>query len=230
MTGIPDAEVFAALKAFQKDQSLKSTGEAKPGDETEKSLNREASKTPEGSYVVWRTVGDNRVRESHRDLEGTIRSWQDDPDPGEEINCRCWAEPVQAQNQRENLCEQLAEELRIAEIRRDGFHEDLKEAIEEYNAALREWQQAQQEYLEVAGKYAIDVGMSAERSIFGIAATVATALLEYPEFKQAKERLDKAKERFDAARAQMEYLQKEIESINAEIRRIENEMQKQACQ
>jgi SPP1 gp7 family putative phage head morphogenesis protein len=40
----------------------------------------------------WRTQRDNRVRPTHRALEGTIRTWDQSPLPGEEQNCRCWAE------------------------------------------------------------------------------------------------------------------------------------------
>jgi SPP1 gp7 family putative phage head morphogenesis protein len=49
------------------------------------------------SYV-WRTARDNRVRDSHYDLEGTSFTWESGGDavegnPGEPINCRCQAEP-----------------------------------------------------------------------------------------------------------------------------------------
>lgn len=54
---------------------------------------------------IWRTVGDERVRDEHDHLEtvsdpglgGTPFSYDNLPDeglPGEPINCRCWAEPV----------------------------------------------------------------------------------------------------------------------------------------
>lgn len=49
---------------------------------------------------VWRTSRDERVRESHRQLEGTTQRWDDPPTvgvrqvhPGEDYNCRCTAEP-----------------------------------------------------------------------------------------------------------------------------------------
>jgi SPP1 gp7 family putative phage head morphogenesis protein len=51
------------------------------------------------SYV-WRTVGDERVRETHADVDGETFSWDNPPDetdgnhPGEDYQCRCWAEPV----------------------------------------------------------------------------------------------------------------------------------------
>ena len=93
ITGIPDAGVFAALRAFQKDHGLRPTGTARPGDATTRALNEATRKAPKGRYI-WRTVGDDRVRTSHAAFNRTVRSWKDDPDPGEEINCRCWAQPI----------------------------------------------------------------------------------------------------------------------------------------
>lgn len=44
---------------------------------------------------VWRTMGDERVREEHAVLNGNTYSWEDPPDggPGEAIMCRCYSEP-----------------------------------------------------------------------------------------------------------------------------------------
>ena len=50
------------------------------------------------SYT-WRTVGDDRVRPSHRALNGQVFEWSDPPaegHPGQPINCRCSAIPVVA--------------------------------------------------------------------------------------------------------------------------------------
>lgn len=46
---------------------------------------------------VWTTVGDERVRSEHDDLNGQQFNYSDPPDeglPGEPIQCRCTAEPV----------------------------------------------------------------------------------------------------------------------------------------
>ncbi len=50
---------------------------------------------------IWRTSRDERVRASHRELEGTKHSWDDPPTvgqrqvhPGEDYNCRCTPDPV----------------------------------------------------------------------------------------------------------------------------------------
>ena len=37
----------------------------------------------------WMTVGDERVRSSHKALDGDIRTWEQSPKPGQEIQCRC---------------------------------------------------------------------------------------------------------------------------------------------
>jgi SPP1 gp7 family putative phage head morphogenesis protein len=45
----------------------------------------------------WQTQKDNRVRDEHRELQGTEHSWQSGANgvfPGEPINCRCWAQAV----------------------------------------------------------------------------------------------------------------------------------------
>ena len=50
---------------------------------------------------VWRTVGDERVREEHAELDGEVFDYDDPPVvegedalPSEPVCCRCWAEPV----------------------------------------------------------------------------------------------------------------------------------------
>ena len=49
---------------------------------------------------IWRTVGDERVRDTHEEVDGQFFSWDsppsetDDNHPGEDYQCRCWAEPV----------------------------------------------------------------------------------------------------------------------------------------
>ena len=95
ITGIPDDALFNALKKFQQDHGLNATGAARPGDETVKALDAEFAKTPDG-YYIWRTVEDGKVRAVHAQYNRTIRSWADAPDPGEDYNCRCWAEPIDA--------------------------------------------------------------------------------------------------------------------------------------
>ena len=55
------------------------------------------------SKFVWRTSEDERVRESHADLDGETFDWDDPPEdedtgetitPGSAVNCRCSSDPV----------------------------------------------------------------------------------------------------------------------------------------
>ncbi|MBL8637897.1 MAG: hypothetical protein JNN09_05320 [Alphaproteobacteria bacterium] len=88
-----DRGVFEALKAFQKDHGLPATGTAKPEDDTIKRLNQLSQTEPDGFYI-WRTVEDGKVRAAHAQYNRTMRAWSDAPDPGDDFNCRCWAEPL----------------------------------------------------------------------------------------------------------------------------------------
>jgi SPP1 gp7 family putative phage head morphogenesis protein len=98
VTAIPDAAVFSALKAFQKDHGLQATATAKPHDKTVEALNAETEKQEASNEkYIWRTVQDDRVRSSHRQREGKVFSWNNSPEggaPGEDYNCRCWAENI----------------------------------------------------------------------------------------------------------------------------------------
>ena len=49
-------------------------------------------------YYIWHTCGDNKVRSSHAELDGTIHSTDEEIFPGEEYGCRCWAEEVGDEN------------------------------------------------------------------------------------------------------------------------------------
>ena len=57
---------------------------------------QQVAKTPTGTrFYIWRTSGDDRVRERHSAREGGIYDWNAPPEgghPGEEYGCRCTAE------------------------------------------------------------------------------------------------------------------------------------------
>lgn len=58
------------------------------------------------THFVWRTSGDSDVRPTHRKLNGKAFRWDDPPEcdpghhalPGAIWNCRCWAEPLFAED------------------------------------------------------------------------------------------------------------------------------------
>lgn len=78
---------MARAKLIARDQVLKFHGELNHSRQTELGI----------ETYIWRTVKDNRVREEHAELEGETFSWDAPPEPGhpgEDYNCRCFAEPV----------------------------------------------------------------------------------------------------------------------------------------
>lgn len=48
------------------------------------------------THFIWRTAGDERVRDEHAPRNGVTYSWANAPEggPGQPINCRCYPEPV----------------------------------------------------------------------------------------------------------------------------------------
>lgn len=63
-------------------------------------LNGELNRTRQQALGVdsftWRTVGDERVRDEHEELDGESFQWSAPPSegiPGQPVNCRCTAEP-----------------------------------------------------------------------------------------------------------------------------------------
>ena len=74
-------------KIIARDQVLKFNGE----------LNGARQKALGIEGYIWRTVKDERVRDTHQELDGELFSWDAPPEPGhpgEDYNCRCYAEPV----------------------------------------------------------------------------------------------------------------------------------------
>lgn len=96
ITDIPDQRMFDALKSFQRMNGLRPTGQLRPDDETATAINAALADAP-NSYYIWRIVEDGKARAAHAQYNRTIRSWNASPDPGEDFNCRCWAEEIPKQ-------------------------------------------------------------------------------------------------------------------------------------
>lgn len=56
-------------------------------------INRARQEAVGVKSYIWRTAEDERVRDSHRRLNRTVRLWSSSPVPGQEANCRCTAQP-----------------------------------------------------------------------------------------------------------------------------------------
>lgn len=111
--GEPDPEFWAGLRAFQRAHMIPFADTTGPGSVTVRVMNEDlAALEAEGALYIWRTAGDDKVRGEHAARSGKIFSFAAPPDgeqPGEDYNCRCWAEPL---NPSRHL---LAEEARRAQ-------------------------------------------------------------------------------------------------------------------
>jgi len=61
-------------------------------------LNQQRSQNLGVEEYVWRTAGDERVRDSHKSKNGKVFRWDDPPKdtghPGQDIQCRCVAQAI----------------------------------------------------------------------------------------------------------------------------------------
>lgn len=125
MNGIPDPALVESLKEFQHHYDLPVSGAVRPQDKTVTLLNEKLSEKPSGQYR-WKTVGDNKVRADHAELADTVRDWSQSPDPTEDYNCRCWAEPVE---QEPDGCYGLRERF-------EELQAEVKDLSEKFNDLL----------------------------------------------------------------------------------------------
>ncbi|HEU4839514.1 MAG TPA: hypothetical protein VFS88_08910 [Micavibrio sp.] len=73
ITGEMDEGCWKALSAFQRAHMIPFTDTAGPGSVTERVMNEElAALEAEGSFFVWRTADDDKVREEHAQRAGRV--------------------------------------------------------------------------------------------------------------------------------------------------------------
>ncbi len=71
--------------------------------------NNETADNHSTTHYIWRTAGDGKVRDRHADNNGKTFSWDNPPNgihPGEDYNCRCWAEPYHREENEKEFSEQ----------------------------------------------------------------------------------------------------------------------------
>jgi|SRR5215813_9063932 len=117
-TAIPEAQINAMVRTYT-NRAMRYRAETIARTEALTSLHEgqrqalqqamAAGINPGSVRYIWRTAGDNRVRDSHAEMEGEVRpegepfisgdgnylEYPGDPKapPEETINCRCWLEP-----------------------------------------------------------------------------------------------------------------------------------------
>ncbi|MFP4097878.1 MAG: phage minor head protein [Alphaproteobacteria bacterium] len=93
-----------------------------------------------GEHYIWRTVKDSDVRPAHAAREGKIFSWTNPPEgghPGEDYNCRCWAETVKRNCDKEKArVTELEKQVKDLTERFNDLLLRLQELIDEGNALI----------------------------------------------------------------------------------------------
>ncbi len=93
-----------------------------------------------GEQYIWRTVKDGDVRPAHAAREGKIFSWTNPPKgghPGEDYNCRCWAEVVKRNCDKEkDRVTELEKQVKELSERFNDLLLHLQELIDEGNALI----------------------------------------------------------------------------------------------
>lgn len=93
----------------------------------------EAKDNPQ-NYYIWRTEGDDLVREEHAQRDGEIFAWDEPPSgghPGEDYNCRCTAEEFSLERYRfinypQELLKQVTKNLMDEEGSEEYIYLDTK--------------------------------------------------------------------------------------------------------
>ena len=219
MTGIPDAALFNGLKNFQKQNDLRVTERIRPQDETIRKLNAAVQNLPDGHYI-WRSVDDDKVRSSHAELNGTLRRWGDSPDPGEEFNCRCWAEPVKGAvpipphkpncRLQKDAHEQAVEKHQLLESKKKNLTEEIERLIKENNDSVEELQKT----LGIQIATAI-LGLPVERfGVFGeVLQRMFGSILSDANLKEA----DRIGKSLAVIRKKIEYKRRQSELVTAQL-------------
>ena len=86
-------------------------------------LSDDMQQNPE-DYYIWRTKGDDKVRGKHAEREGKIFNKHIPPEcgnPGEDYNCRCWAEPYKP--------ERYADKPMIVDVSGLDMFKELQETL-----------------------------------------------------------------------------------------------------
>ena len=161
----------------------------------------------------------------HAALSGTVRDWADAPDPGEDYNCRCWAEPVKDPYSK---CADLQHQLLVAAGRWDGLQKSLSEAFDSYNSSLEDWKKAQDELYKIAAQAGLAVGVP-EKAAWDVGTALVMGVLQIPNIQNIENKVDQAREKFQGVQNIIAYLQRDIQEVSHEIESIKAQMDFLGC-
>ncbi|MCP4393991.1 MAG: hypothetical protein GY804_06975, partial [Alphaproteobacteria bacterium] len=180
-TEIPDQAMMDGIKKFQQDNNLYAEGVMRPGDKTEAALNAKLStanstaggkndieidihdrtrvkerwKREYSKKYIWHAQSDNKTRSAHAARDGKEFYWNNPPEgghPGQDHNCRCWAEPIFDDMARGKKCEELACNIEF-------FRTEKWKAINDVNE-LNAWIKKVSAFAEVSSYENVTSGLS----------------------------------------------------------------------
>ncbi len=149
----------------------------------------------EEDYYVWRTMEDEKVRESHASRDGKVYNWNLPPvggNPGEDYNCRCWAEEFDFKKMKDaDMVDLLAESG--ADLTDEELYDRMWENIRRFEDITR------YPYLDTKGLITIGAGANVNNldnflelklTINGFSATMAQKLEAYQYLRWLSEQKD----------------------------------------
>lgn len=200
--GYVTRELDDSIKSYQRDSGLKEDGILHPGGETETAIIED----------MGRDAGD-----------GTPPIPERKPD-SDDVK-----ESSGSKGQQEASCTALADRLRMARIRRDGFDQDLTRLLEQKNSALDAWRKAEEELARVEAEATMKTGLSGGKGVLGAASFVSTYVAESQMVNAARQKAEQARQKFEAIESEVEYLRKQMGLLSDEIENIQMEISEAGC-
>ena len=138
--------MFEALKTFQSDHGLQPDGRITPDGEVFKLLSAQTSDDQLDGKYRWMSVLDDRVRASHAARHGEIFDFGAHPYPGEEHNCRCWAEPVKPEK---NICIELWNNIQNLRARLQEINNQILQMDRQIQSKRNEIQEQMKKIIDI---------------------------------------------------------------------------------
>lgn len=217
---IVDKKVFTALEKFQTDHALQPTGQAIPNDQTVETINNKLNQEKD-IYYIWRTVGDDKVRDGHAALDGEVRHISDSPQPGEEYNCRCWADPITGEKipipSRKPNCDKEKQE--VTEV-----HQNFEKLKAAEHRVLGELKALVEENNDIVGQMKKTLGLKIATSIIeapmgrgGVIKEIIQRILGNTVSNEVLENADELANKLTRVRRQIEYKKIQLQIIVANM-------------
>ena len=185
-----------------------------------------------GQYI-WRTVGDLGVRKGHAARNGKTFSWDDPPEgghPGEEYNCRCWAEPVKVAkgSSKNQLCLDIWKSREKVQRKHEDFIEKIRKTEKEIHLRNTQIEDLKQKIRDLGGP---SIQGQIKKKIHIIVALIDSVVSIYNQ----KKVLDyvygiiEHEEQIEVLEKELETQSKEKEANLEKLRRLEEEYKVREC-